>query len=46
MDQRDDGQRFCARIVEAIEKHDQDLADKEEVRKFRVSVNDDEYDWS
>ena len=44
MDEQEDGQRFRARIVEAIEKHDRDFAANEDVHKFRVSVNDDEYE--
>ena len=44
MEERDDGQRFRARIVEAIEQYDRDFAANEDVHKFRVSINDDEYE--
>ena len=44
MDEQEDGQRFRARIVEAIEQHEKDFQADEDFRKFRVSINDDEYE--
>ena len=44
MDSNEDGTKFRARIIEAIEEHDKALATDEVVHKFRVSVNDDQYE--
>ncbi len=44
MEPREDGQRFRARIVEALDEHDERLNSQASVRQFRVSVNDDEYE--
>jgi len=44
MDPNEDGSQFQARIIEAIEQHDADLAQDEVLHKFRVSVNDDQYE--
>ena len=44
MDEADDGLRYRARIVEAIDKHDQDLKNDKDYRRFRVSINDDEFE--
>ena len=40
----DDGERFRARIIEAIGKKDDDLANHPDKIKFRCSVNDGEYE--
>ena len=39
----EDGQRFCAKIIEALVQNEQDLASNPERVKFRCSVNGDEY---
>jgi len=39
-----DGQRLRARIVEAIEDHDAAVANNNEHKKFRLSINNDEYE--
>ena len=44
LEPQEDGQRFRARIVEAIEEQDAALAEDPTKRKFRISVNDDEYE--
>ena len=44
MDRQEDGQRYRAKIVEAIAEHESDLH-KEDVRvKFRCTVNDEEFE--
>ena len=44
MDRQEDGQRYRAKIVEAIQEHESDL-NKEDVRiKFRCTVNDEEFE--
>ncbi len=43
MNEQEDGQRFRARIVEAIEQHENTHAKESALHKFRVSVNDDQY---
>lgn len=40
----EDGQRHRARIVECISKHDADIENNPHRIKFRVSVNNDEYE--
>ena len=42
--ERDDGQRFRAQIVEAIDKYTDDFNAAPEHRKFRCSINDDQYE--
>ena len=44
MDKREDGQRHRARIVEAIEEHNLSLKDDKDHKRFRLSVNDDQYE--
>jgi hypothetical protein len=44
MDKQEDGQRYRARIVQAIEDHDNELAQQADRFKFRISVNDDDYE--
>jgi hypothetical protein len=41
---RDNGQRFRARIVEAVEDHRQSISDNPEHIKFRCSINNDQYE--
>jgi hypothetical protein len=43
MNEQEDGQRFRARIVEAIEQHENEHAKESELQQFRVSVNEDQY---
>ena len=40
----DTGERFRARVISAIDKHESDLAKDPERVKFRCSVNDDQYE--
>ena len=42
MDTQEDGERHRARIVEALDEHDRKIRNANDVRKFRVSINDDE----
>ncbi len=44
LDPQEDGQQFCARIVEAVEDHDAKLHQKPERFKFCCSINDDQYE--
>jgi len=44
LDSQEDGQRFHAHIVEALEDHDANLHKKAEWFKFRCSINDDQYE--
>ena len=44
MEPRDDGQRFRARIVEAIEQHEEQQRQHPKHQKFRCSVNNDQYE--
>ena len=44
MEEQDDGQRFHARIVEAVKDHESDLASNPTRIKFLCSVNDDEFE--
>lgn len=44
MDEEDDGTRCRARIVEALDEHEQRVEGDKEVKKFRVSIRDDEYE--
>jgi len=41
---QEDGQRFRARIVEAVKDHDAELHQRSERFKFRCSINDDQYE--
>jgi hypothetical protein len=41
---RDDGQRFRARIVEAVKDHRQSISDNPAYIKFRCSINNDQYE--
>jgi hypothetical protein len=43
MDTQEDGQRFCAHIVECISDHKSNVHCSDDHVKFRVSVNEDEY---
>jgi hypothetical protein len=43
MDTQEDGQRFCARIVECISDHESNVRRSDDHVKFRISVNEDEY---
>jgi len=44
LDPQEDGQRFCTRIVEALEDHDAKLHCKPECFKFCCSIKDDQYE--
>ena len=44
MKPEEDGQRFCAKVVEAIIEDENQLANQPEWVKFRCSVNDEQYD--
>jgi len=44
LDPQEDGQRFHARIVEAVEDHDAKLHQRPERFKFCCSINDDQYE--
>ena len=44
MDPKEDGQRARARIVEALEDHEADLEQNPTRVKFKVSVNDDQFE--
>jgi hypothetical protein len=44
MDTQEDGQRFCARIVECISDHESNVRHSDNHVKFRISVNEDEYE--
>jgi hypothetical protein len=44
MDTQEDGQRFRACIVECISNHKSNICHSEDHVKFRISVNEDEYE--
>jgi hypothetical protein len=44
MDTQEDGQRFRARIVECISDHESNIRHSDDHVKFRISVNEDEYE--
>jgi hypothetical protein len=44
MDTQEDSQRFHARIVECISDHESDVRRSDDHVKFRISVNEDEYE--
>ena len=44
MDAQPDGQKLRATMVEATTQHQQDHANQPELVKFRISVNDDQYE--
>jgi hypothetical protein len=44
MDTQEDGQRFCAHIVECISNHESNVRHSDDHVKFRISVNEDEYE--
>jgi hypothetical protein len=44
MDTQEDGQRFCACIVECISDHESNVRRSDNHVKFLISVNDDEYE--
>ena len=43
LDQQEDGQRFRARIVEAVNAHEDDVQNNPDLLKFRCSINNDQY---
>jgi hypothetical protein len=43
MDTQEDGQRFCACIVECISDHESNVHHSDDHVKFRIFVNEDEY---
>jgi hypothetical protein len=45
MDTQEDGQRFRARIVECISDHESNVCRSDDHVKFRISVNEDEYEY-
>jgi len=44
LDPQEDGQRFRARIIEAVEDHNAKLHQWPKRFKFRCSINDDQYE--
>ena len=44
MDKQEDGQRFRARIVQALEEHNDKLENNVDGIKFKVSINNDKYE--
>jgi hypothetical protein len=44
MDTQEDGQRFRARIVECISDHKSNVRRSDNHVKFRISINEDEYE--
>ena len=42
MDQQDDGQKFRARVIEAINAYDEKVANNPELLRFRCSINNDQ----
>jgi hypothetical protein len=44
MPEQQDGQRFCARIVQAIKDHERDLANDPDRIQFLCSVNDYQFE--
>ena len=44
MDTQEDGQKFRARIVECITKHESDVRRSDDHVQLRISVNEDEYE--
>jgi hypothetical protein len=44
MDTQEDGQRFRARIVECISDHESNVHCSDDHVKFRISINEDEYE--
>jgi hypothetical protein len=44
MDELEDGQKHRARIVEAVQDHEDDVATSPDHVKFKVSVNEDQYE--
>jgi hypothetical protein len=44
MDTQEDGQRFRAHIVECISNHESNIRHSDDHVKFRISINEDEYE--
>jgi hypothetical protein len=44
MDTQEDGQRFCARIIECISDHEFNVCHSDDHVKFRIPVNEEEYE--
>jgi hypothetical protein len=44
MDTQEDGQRFRAHVVECISDHESNVCRSDDHVKFRISVNEDEYE--
>jgi hypothetical protein len=44
MDTQEDGQRFRASIVECISDHESNVRHSDDHVKFRISINEDEYE--
>jgi hypothetical protein len=44
MDTQEDGQRLCACIIECISDHEANVRHSDDHVKFRISVNEDEYE--
>ena len=44
MDKQEDGQKFRARVVEAINAHDKKVQNNSELIRFDCSINNDQYE--
>ena len=44
MDQQEDGQKFRARVLEAINYHDKKVQNNPELMRFKCSINNDQYE--
>ena len=44
LDQREDGQKFRAKIVEAVNDHEDKVQSNPELLRFRCSINNDEFE--
>ena len=44
LDANEDGERFKAKIIEAIDIHDNDLKNDPEHMNYRCNINDDAYE--
>ena len=44
LDQREDGQKFRANIVEAVNAHEDKVQSNPDLLRFRCSINNDEFE--
>ena len=44
MDQQEDGHKFRARVIEAINTHDKKVQNNPELMSFKCSINNDQYE--